>query len=86
MFTTPGCGACRHLRALLTPLADELGLPLYEVDAGREGALVHAMEVFHLPALFLYQQGQFHAEISAEPRALRGAIEAAARGPAQEEP
>ena len=59
-------------------------LVVYEVNAERAGGLVEELEIFHLPALFLYQDGDLHAPIQAplRPDALRGAIEEARRLPA----
>jgi thioredoxin 1 len=79
-FTAPACGACKQLRWVFDHHAGEFALlNLFEVDAGREMALTNEFNVFHLPALFLYNDGEFHAEIQAEPlpHALITAIEAA---------
>lgn len=64
LFTAPACGACKHVRALLEGL--ELPYPFVEVDAASSPGLVAEHEVFHLPALFLYVDGDLHREISAE--------------------
>jgi thioredoxin 1 len=88
-FTSPACGACRHLKAIFEHQPQEFGqLNLFEVDAQREMALTHEFGVFHLPALFLYNEGEFHAEIHAEalPSAIIAAIETALAAPAQEAP
>jgi len=58
------------------------------VDAQREMALTREFEVFHLPTLFLFTQGQFHAELRCDstPSAIEGAIISALKQPAQEAP
>lgn len=89
LFTAAGCGACRQLRHVIDRYPQEFVLlNLFEVDAGHEMALTHEFEVFHLPSLFLFKDGHFHAQIQAEPlpQALIAAIEAALSRPAQEAP
>ena len=93
-FTSPHCGTCwvlkQALQRLLIESAD-LGLSdvcVYEVDAVHNGGLIHEFEIFHLPTLYLYQNGRFHAELHCEasvPR-ISNAIHAALAQPAQEEP
>ncbi len=83
IFTGPACGACRRLKAVLAEMSPIPGVAVYEVGAERAGGLVEELEIFHLPALFLYQDGDLHAEIHAvlRPEALRAAIAAARRSP-----
>lgn len=88
-FTSPGCGACRHLRQLLETHADLFSqMNLFEVDAQQDMALTREFEVFHLPALFLFKGGQYHAQIHSEPlaRSLIAAVEAALAAEPQEAP
>ncbi|MCB9762942.1 MAG: thioredoxin family protein [Alphaproteobacteria bacterium] len=86
VITSRGCGACRAVKRALVAMREPIAL--FEVDAGQSPGVAAALEVFHLPAMFLYVDGAFHAPIHAEARAerLREAIHAAAAGPAQEEP
>lgn len=89
LFTGPDCGACRQLKALLAEDAGILGgVRLFEVDAERDMALMREFEVFHLPTLFLFSDGQFHCELHSEPspQRIREAIHAALERPAQEAP
>lgn len=88
-FTAPHCGACRSLkRALETFLRENGSVPVFEVDAVRNGGLVNALDIFHLPATFIYRDGQYHRELKCEP--LPGKIAEAIRQgqhlPAEEEP
>ncbi len=88
--TREGCGSCRHWRRVLEEyrVAHPHAARLFEVDAERDAALAHELGVFHLPALFLYRDGHFHAElrVEAHPGKLHGAIEAALTAPAEEPP
>ena len=64
MFSSTGCGGCRHLRAVLeTVAAMRDDWHYFVVDAGQDAALVHEFEVFHLPTLLLFNDGQFHCEL-----------------------
>ncbi len=87
LFSSAGCGTCRVVAKHLPHSAPE-GMPLFYVDAQRSMALVRAMEVFHLPALFLYNHGAFHAAIPGPVTrdALAAALARALAEPAQEEP
>lgn len=89
VFTSPDCGGCHHLRRVLHQVQTEQpGWHLYEVDAQRDPGLVNEFEVFHLPALFLFQNGQFHCQLAAEarPAAIVSATLEALRRPAEEAP
>jgi thiol-disulfide isomerase/thioredoxin len=89
VFTSPGCGACRHLKHTLEKQADDFSaINLFEVDAQQEMALTREFEVFHLPALFLYRNGLYHAPIHAEPTpsSLLSAIEEALAADPREAP
>ncbi|MGM0594633.1 MAG: thioredoxin family protein [Pseudomonadota bacterium] len=88
-FTAPGCGACRRLKQLLETHREAFArLHLFEVDAQQDMALTREFEVFHLPSLFLFRDGQFHAPLHAEPTptALLSAIDAALAAEALEAP
>jgi thiol-disulfide isomerase/thioredoxin len=88
-FTAPNCGACRSLkRALEIFLQEYESLPVFEVDAVHNGGLVNALEVFHLPSMFLYVDGHYHRELKCEalPARIHQAIQTALSLPAEEEP
>ena len=61
---------------------------LFKVDVEKSTALAREYEVFHLPALFLFLDGSFHAAIktSLVPEKLRQAVETALILPAEEAP
>ncbi|MDD5394177.1 MAG: thioredoxin family protein [Thiothrix sp.] len=88
-FTAPNCGACRSLkRALEKFLHTHSPLPVFEVDAVHNGGLVNALDIFHLPALFLYVDGHYHCELKCEalPARIHHAIQTALSQPAEDEP
>lgn len=88
-FTAPYCGACRHLAKVLQQYhCAEHKLTVFNVDAGMSMALVNEFNVFHLPSLFLYQQGVYHCQLHTEslPSAIKQAIKQALPLPAEEEP
>ncbi|WP_047337474.1 MULTISPECIES: thioredoxin family protein [Pseudomonas] len=62
VFTSVGCSSCRWARARLP----ELELPIDRlcwVDAGDNGGAVERYQVFHLPALFVVRDGEFHGAL-----------------------
>ena len=88
-FTAPNCGACRNLKIALEKYRREFpALPVFEVDAVHNGGLVNALEIFHLPAMYLYVDGHYHCELHSEPLPTRihAAIQAALQLPAEDEP
>lgn len=89
MFTAPGCGSCRQLRQVLENHPQDFAdLHLFEVDAQQDQALTNEFDVFHLPSLFLFRDGHFHAQIEAEPLPgnIRVAINAALSEAPQDAP
>jgi thioredoxin 1 len=87
LFSSPTCGSCRVVERRL-PEAAPLGVSLFKVDVQRATALASEFEIFHLPALFLYTQGHFHARLDCEVSApaLGKALGRALALPAEEEP
>lgn len=89
LFGAPGCGACRHLRQVLPVLREhDPALHLFYVDAGEDLALTREFGVFHLPALFVFRDGHYHAPLQAPPvpEALLRALRQTLRQPAREAP
>lgn len=67
MFSAVGCNSCRAWKHLLsTYAAGRKDLQLFEVDAGQDPGLAREFGVFHLPTLFLYRDGHYHARIESE--------------------
>ena len=96
-FTGPHCASCHHLRDLFTDNIQTLKehfsnnalvFEVFEIKADKANALVNEFSVFHLPSLFLYQNGHYHCELQTEahPQKIIDAIELALSKPAEEEP
>jgi len=89
IFTSVGCSSCRAWKQLLAAYCvQHPEITLFEVDAGHAQALTREFNVFHLPALFLYDDGHFHCALqsAAQLDKLHTAIAAALATAAQEAP
>ena len=88
LFSAPDCGSCRWWRRLLQDFSSPLLQHCFVVDVQMATALANEYEVFHLPSLFLFVDGKFHAPIHAEaiPTLLHNAISCALNQIAHEEP
>jgi thioredoxin 1 len=87
LFSSPACGTCRMVERRL-PEAAPAGTHLFKVDVQQATALARAFEIFHLPELFLYSEGRFHARLGCEisAQALGASLDRALAQPAEEEP
>jgi hypothetical protein len=89
VFTSRGCASCRAWRRLLVEYRRRhIDTLVFEVDAERDLALAREFGVYHLPALFLYSGGRYHAplECAADLERLRTTVDAALAAPAHEPP
>lgn len=89
IFTSAGCASCRAWKEVLKAyLSINQEIVIFEVDAHESMALANEYEIFHLPALFLFKDGEFHCELNCEANQQRihQAITRALQAPAQEEP
>lgn len=89
LFSAAACGSCRHWKTFLAQYAAAHdGVQVFEVDAGLEPALAQEYELFHLPALFMFVDGEYHAPLACEPRApeLEKMINHLRQLPAEEAP
>ena len=88
MFSGPHCGACRRLEKHLPDWLEGRASHLYKIDVLKSTALARAYEVFHLPGLFVFVDGRYHAPLSGEaaPEPMRAALENLLAQPAHEEP
>lgn len=89
IFSSPGCSSCRHWKKLLeTFLEQSPAWHIFEVDAQRDMALAQELEIFHLPALFLYRDGHYHAPVqsNADLLSLRQTLDSLLQAPAEELP
>jgi thioredoxin-like negative regulator of GroEL len=67
---------------------NKLSFNVFEIKADKANSLVNEFSVFHLPSLFLYQNGQYHCELQTQAHSQKiiEAIELALSKPAEEEP
>lgn len=88
LFSSPTCGSCRTVEKRLPKAAEGCVTDLFKVDVQQSTGLARAFDVFHLPALFLFVDGHFHAQLTCEITSakLQQAIEDALAMPAEEEP
>jgi len=86
--TSAACGGCRALRAALPRMPAGVGVALFEVDAHDSPGVARELEVFHLPAMFLYVDGEYHRPVHSllRPAALARAIGEALALPAEPAP
>ncbi len=64
VFTSPHCASCKAAKQALLKLRDEHPeLSMFEVDSHTDEALAR-----ELPALFLFKDGEYHAELQAAPQ------------------
>ncbi len=88
LFSTPHCGACRAWKHLLPQALKAAGAHLFEVDVSQATGVARYYDIFHLPTVYLYRDGRFHAELQCEarPDAIRETAARLLAGAAQEEP
>jgi thioredoxin-like negative regulator of GroEL len=88
LFSAPHCGSCRAWKRLLPDALSGLACSLFEVDVGEATGVARYFGIFHLPTVYLYRDGRFHAELQCEAR--QEVIHETARqllaAPPQEEP
>ena len=88
LFSTPHCGACRAWKRLLPDALADLADSLFELDVSEATGVARYFGIFHLPTVYLYRDGRFHAELQCEAR--HEVIHETARqllaAPAQDEP
>lgn len=87
-FTKLGCGSCGKWKLLLRDFVRHTAVAVFEVDAEADSALAREFAVFHLPALFLFKDGEYHAALECEaslPR-LRETLHTLLALPPQEAP
>ena len=88
LFTSPTCRTCRAAEGFLARAAAGLGCSCFRVDVQEATGLARAFDIFHLPTLFLYRDGRFHAPLHTQLtfESLRRAVEEALASPPEEEP
>jgi len=68
LFSAPHCGSCRTWKRLLPDALSGLADNLFEVDVSEATGVARYFGIFHLPTVYLYRDGQFHAELQCEAR------------------
>lgn len=88
LFSAPHCGSCRTWKRLLPDAVSGLADNLFEVDVSEATGVARYFGIFHLPTVYLYRDGQFHAELQCEarPDLIRQTALRLFDAPAQEEP
>lgn len=89
LFTKPGCSSCGKWRHLLQSYVKKnLDTRIFEVDSSKDQALAQEFELFHLPSIHLFRDGDYFGELQCEAREelLGQAIKAALAQPAQDMP
>lgn len=88
LFSAPGCGACQAWIRLLPDALSGLADTLFEVDVSEATGVARYYNIFHLPTIYLYRDGEFHAELQCEARhdRIRQSALRVIAEPAQDEP
>lgn len=88
LFSAPRCGACNAWKQLLPAALPNQAQAFYEVDVSEATGIARYFGIFHLPTVYLYRDGHFHAELQCEARLehIQETAHQLLSGPAQEEP
>jgi len=88
LFSAPHCGACRAWKRLLPGALADVASAFHEVDVSEATGVARYFGIFHLPTVYLYRDGQFHAELQCEarPESIRRAVQNLLAATPQDEP
>lgn len=88
LFSAPHCSACRAWKKLLPQALADVASAFHEVDVGEATGVARYFDIFHLPTIYLYRDGRFHAELQCEARqaVIRQAAQSLLAAPPQDEP
>ncbi|OZA28482.1 MAG: thiol reductase thioredoxin [Hydrogenophilales bacterium 17-64-11] len=88
LFSAPQCSACRTWKKLLPQALADVAGAFHEVDVGEATGVARCFDIFHLPTIYLYRDGRFHAELqcAAQCAAVRRAAQRLLAASAQDEP
>src|SRR5574340_847279 len=88
LFSAPHCSGCRAWKQLLPRALADVASAFYEVDVSEATGVARYFDIFHLPTIYLYRNGRFHAEMQCEARreAIRHAAQQLLAAPALDEP
>ena len=88
LFSHTDCGSCRAWKRLLPEALSGSVQHFFEVDVALDTGVARYFGIFHLPTIYLYRNGQFHAELQCAARVetIQHAVDSLFALPAQEEP
>lgn len=88
LFTHAHCASCRAWKRLLPEALSNNVQHFFEVDVALDTGAARYFGIFHLPTIYLYRNGQFHAGLQCVARvdAIQHAVHTLFDLPAQEEP
>ena len=88
LFTHVHCASCRAWKRLLSEALSTRVRHFFEVDVALDTGAARYFGIFHLPTIYLYRNGQFHAELqcAAQRDVIQRAVDRLFALPAQEEP
>lgn len=66
LFSAPHCSACRAWKRLLPQTLAGVADAFLEVDVSEATGVARYFGIFHLPTVYLYRDGHFHAELQCE--------------------
>ena len=88
LFTHVHCASCLAWKRLLPEALSTSVQHFFEVDVARDTGAARYFGIFHLPTIYLYRNGHFHAELQCAARveAIQRTVDNLFALPAQEEP
>ena len=88
LFTHVHCATCRAWKRLLPEALSRSVQHFFEVDVALDTGAARYFGIFHLPTIYLYRNGQFHAELQCPARSdvIQHTVASLFELPAQEEP
>ncbi len=88
LLSAPHCGGCVAWKQVLPRALAGVADAFLEVDVSEATGVARYFDIFHLPTIYLYRNGQFHAELQCEARheAIQQAVQQLLAAPPQDEP
>lgn len=63
LFSAPRCGTCRAWKRLLPDALSDVVETFFEVDVSEATGVARYFDIFHLPTIYIYCDGRFHAQL-----------------------
>ena len=88
LFSHAHCASCRAWKRLLPEALSGIVQHFFEADVALDTGAARYFGIFHLPTIYLYCNGQFHAELQCAARRemIQRTVASLFDMPAQEEP